>query len=342
MRAVLLSAAAAVSLGAAAPQLAQHVLPDPYLKLTAWTFLAPHGWSVAGGVSWNPKGSPWYNTVLTVRNPRGSEEYHRFPTFMFAQTGNPVLANGAEIRPVLDPVQAILQVLAPRCRPEVQQLRVVASEPLPRLADSAVAEARAFSLPLLRAGSARVHVEYLLGGRPMEEMLYCTTASFQMRGLVSWMIDKAFSYRAEKGRLREAFPLLGTIAASLAENPQWVAARRQAMARMVAAATRPPATAAGRLSILDVSRSMARDQDSFLKGLDSSFSARLNSPGLNAWSEAYRGVQTLHNPATGRAVTVENGYQRYFQDNLGRIYGSNDRIGDPYVNYKISATELNP
>jgi len=341
-RAPLAVLLAVLTLRAAPPQLQQHALPDPLLHMTAWTFLAPAGWALDGGVSWNPRGTPWYNTVLTVRNPNGSEEYRRFPVFMFAQTSMPILANGAEIRPVLDPVQAIQQIVAPRCRPESRQGKVVAVERLPKLAEPAVAEARRYHIPIVQAGGARVLMEYPLQGRTMEEMFYCTTFAYQIQGMVGWMIDKAFSYRAEKGRLKDAFPVLGTIAASLLEKPQWVEARRQAMARMVAASTRPPQTApSGRLSILDVSKSMARDQDSFLKGVDASFSARLNSPGLHAWSEAYRGTTTLHTP-TGTAVTVQNGYQRYFQDNLGRIYGSNDVIGDPYVNYKMNVTELQP
>ena len=334
--------AAALALDAAPPQLVQHTLPDPYLRMTAWTFLAPAGWTLDGGVTWNPRGTPWYSTALTVRNPNGTEEFRRFPSFMFAQTSQPILANGAEIHPVLDPVQAIRQIIAPRCRPESRQGKVVAVERLPKLVEPTVAEARTYHIELLQAGGARVLMEYPLQGRTMEEMFYCTTFAYPMQGMVGWVIDKAFSYRAEKGRLKDAFPVLGTIAASLLENPQWVEARRQAMARMVAASTRPPQTpSGGRLSILDVSRSMARDQDAFLKGVDASFSARLNSPGLNAWSEAYRGTTTLQNPSGG-AVAVPNGYQRYFQDNLGRVYGSNDLIGDPYVNYHMNVTELKP
>ena len=119
----------------------------------------------------------------------------------------------------------------------------------------------------------------------MEEMFYCTTFSYQLQGMVGWMIDKAFSYRAEKGRLKDAFPVLGTIAASMTENPQWVAARRQVMSRMVASATRPPQTSTGRLSILDVSRNMSKDQESFLKGLDSSSAPASTAP---AWTPGAR------------------------------------------------------
>lgn len=339
-RPILVGAWTSLGLLAQAPTLRQYTLPDPYLRLTAWTFLAPEGWALEGGVSWNGRGTPWYKTVLTVRNPKGSEEYRRFPVFMFAQTATPVLANGAELLPVMEPAQAIQRILLPRCRPEIRQPRIVGVELLPGMAEETRAEARAFRLPLIRAASARMLVEYTLDGRPMEEMVYCTTASFQLPGMVSWMIDKAFSCRAGQGRLKAALPVLGTIAASLRENPQWVEARRQQMARMVAAATRPPQTSsASGPSILDVSRSMARNQDAFLKGVDASFSARLNSPGLNAWSEAYRGTSTIQAPG-GTAVTVPNGYQRYFQDNLGRVYGSNDVIGDPYVDYHMNVTEL--
>ena len=333
-------ALATLGLMGQAPSLRQFTLPDPFLRMTAWTFLAPEGWAMEGGVSWTGRSNPWYNTVLSVRNPRGSEEFRRFPVFMFAQTQNLGLANGAELAPVMNPAEALQRVILPRCRPEIRQPRIVAVEPLPKLAEVTVNEARGFGLALLQVATVRMLVEYSLNGRPMEEMFYCTTAAFQNHGLITWMTDKAFSYRAEKGKLKAAFPVLGTVAASLRESPQWVSARRQEMARMVAAATRPPQTSSGGgLSILDVSRSMSKNQDHFLKGLDASFSARLNSPSSQAWSDAYRGTTTMQT-STGTNVSVSNGYQRYFQDNLGRVYGSDDVISDPYVNYHMNVTEL--
>ena len=79
---------------------------------------------------------------------------------MFAWTQYPPLANGAEIRPVLDAVQSIQQIVAPRGRPESRQGRVVASERLPKLAEPVLEEARRYHIPLLQANAARVLMEY--------------------------------------------------------------------------------------------------------------------------------------------------------------------------------------
>jgi hypothetical protein len=328
------------------PKLAQYSVPDPYLQCPAWTFIAPADWVKEGGVVWTGSSRPsMYYTTLSVRNPSGPEEFRLFPIFLFIDTANPLLANGVEMRPYVDNVASVIrEVLIPRCRPEVGQFRIVRSESLPAIASEAVARARAVGVIGAQARAVRMLVEYAASGRPIEEMFYCTIVAGSAGGVVTWTVDRAFSYRSEKGKLKADMPLFGTIAASLQENPRWVAARRQELQRIVASRSRPPATSAGTRgpSILDVSKQMSRDNDSFLSGVDASFSARLNSPGLDAWHNAQMGTNPMVNPTTNERIDVSNGYLRYFQDNLGRGYGSNDVIGDPYVNYGINATELTP
>lgn len=324
--------------------LVQYSIPDPYLRCTAWTFVAPYGWDIRGGVGWTGHLSPAYYTTLSVRNPHGSEEFTFFPVFIFSASSSPFMPAMNEVRPLTDPATCIREVLVPRCRPEIHSGRAVSTERLPDLEKAARERCRMYGMAGAQADAARLLLEYTLGSFPVEEMYYCTTVASQTMAGVIWCIDRAFSYRAEKGKLQKAFPLLGTIAASMQENPQWVQARQRELSRLVAAMSPPPrlAPGGGGPSILDVSRKMARDQDDFLRGVDQSFAARLNSPGLDAWSQAFRGVSPMENPVTGQQIDVHNGYLRYFEDNLGRVYGSNDMIGDPYVNYHINATELQP
>jgi hypothetical protein len=324
------------------PKLVQYTLPDPYLNCTAWTFVAPDDWTKEGGVSWTGGLSPAYSTALSVSKPKSLQEFRLFPIFIFADTPIPIMANGAEIRRYSDAKACIRDILIPRCRKEAGQVRITASENLPALSEEAISRARALNLTAPRASAARMLVEYAIGDQQVEEMFYCIVVSAKSPGIVTWAIDRAFSYRAEKGKLKHEMPLFGSIAASLQESDQWVSARRRELQRIVNSRTRPPVLSSGSRgpSILDVSRQMSRDNDQFLKGVDQSFSARLNSPGLAAWHEAQTGSSAMTNPTTGENVSVSNGYLRYFQDNLGRVYGTNDVIGDPYVNYGINATEL--
>lgn len=99
---------AAVAEGAAPPapqgvaqvQLGQLWMPDPYLGIPAWTFVAPADWQLHGGVVWTGRLLPLaYYTDLRIDDPRGPEEVRLFPSTIFVETANPMLAAGREIAP---------------------------------------------------------------------------------------------------------------------------------------------------------------------------------------------------------------------------------------------------
>lgn len=341
--AILLSGLAASVLAETKVELGQYALPDLHLNCTAWTFVAPSDWKKEGGVVWTGTLSPAYYTELKVKRPDGSREFRYYPVVTFAQTNNPALAENNEMRRYASPEQCIREIIIARNRRELRDYKIVAGEAVPEMAAETLKRAQAYGLRDAKTEAYRLRIEYDLGGKPQEEVYYCVNVLVPSVVTPLWAIDKAFSYRAEKGQLKEAFPILGTIAASMTESPTWKLRRRTEMQRIANyMAPPPPPTTTGRLNILDVSKSMARDNDDFLRGVDRSFQSRLNSPGQQAWSHAFRGTQTMENPATGQQKDVASGYLRYYQDNLGRIIGSNDMINDPYVNYGISVTELQP
>jgi hypothetical protein len=327
-------------------QLGQYALPDTYLRCTAWTFVAPMNWKMEGGVFWlgrlNP--GPAYQNTLVIRDPGGNQEFRLHPIFMFVQTNNRMLVGEYEIQAVMDPPTCITRIILPRCRPEARNVRVIAWEMLPGMAAQAVEQARASGLAgagSMRMNSARLLVEYAVNGMPMEEMIYCTiSAMVGQSGVTTWATDRTFSYRAEKGKLQAAMPVLGTIGSSLQENPQWVANRRQKLQQLVAANSRPPVTSAssGGLSILDVSRQMARNQDSFLRNVDASIAARDRVADVSG--SVARTTQLAQDPVLGEQLEVGNGYLHYYRDYYGRILGSDLNAADFYTTYHINATEL--
>lgn len=327
-------------------QLGQYALPDPYLHCMAWTFVAPVEWKREGGVYWTGSLTPGpaYSTTLSIRNPEGTQEFTLYPIFMFVQTDYAPQAGGIEIQRLMDPPTCIRQIILPRCRRDVRDVQTIASEPLPKLAEQTIEQARASGLAGIQGAlvtSARMLVEYTVQGTRMEEMIYCTVAAMPgPMGSVSWGVDRAFSYRAEKGKLRDAMPILGTIGSSLKENSQWVASRRQRLQQLVAARSQPPRTTlnSGGPSILDVSRKMARDQDDFLRSTDASIAARDRASGV--YGSVPRNTQLTRDPVLGEQVEVENGYLHYYRDYYGRVYGSDLNATDFYTQYHISATEL--
>jgi hypothetical protein len=324
--------------------LRQYSLPDTYLQCTAWTFVAPADWSKEGGVTWTGRllPGPAYSTRLSVRD--ATREFRLFPTYMFVETYGPTVAPGAEIAPVLSPADCAQQIILKRCRPEAVGVRLVRSEELPQLAKETVAQARASGLAAIstmRVRSGRVLVEYTAGGNPMEEMVYCTVVDAPgSAGARLWTNERTFSYRAPKGQLKDAMPILGTIGRSLKESPQWVALRRQKLQQIVAANSAPPRTDPGRLSILDVSKKMARDQDDFLRGMDSSIAAQDRA--ITAAGRLGRDTQMMQDPVLGDDVEVGNGYLHYYRDYYGQVHGSDLNASDFYTTYRTNVTELQP
>ncbi len=128
------------------------------------------------------------------------------------------------------------------------------------------------------------------------------------------------------------------IAGSLRENQAWVQARGRQLRAMI-----PPATPPGNrsLSILDVSRSISRNNDQFLKNIDAINKQRLNTTASDGWTRAFRNTERQVNPTTGEEMDVAGGYLQYYQDYSGRIYGSNDPT-DFYQQLKIRGTLLEP
>lgn len=310
-------------------ELRQYALPDSYLRCTAWTLVAPADWVKEGGVVWTGRAllGRAYSTELSIHDT--AREFRLFPTFMFVETRGAVIAPGAEIAPVLSPVECVEKIILKRCRPEATGVRVVWSDVLPQLTKEAVALAKASgleSIDPLRVRSSRVLVEYTAGGREMEEMVYCTVVDAPgAENVRVWANERTFSYRAQKGKLKDSMALLGTIGRSLKENPRWIALRRERVQQLAAADVLPPRMP-GWMGIVDVSPKAAREQDEFLKGVDGSAAAE-------DWAI----------PAAGKLgaddTDIGSGYLRYYRGYSRQVHRTGLGESDPYTSYPTSATQ---
>lgn len=327
--------------------LVQYVIPDPHLRMTAWTLVAPRDWKVDGGVSWIGKldPPPAYVTQIVAFAPDGSASFMTLPLFFFMQTDNPMFAGRSEIVPVMDSKNCIERVILPRCRGQAQNVKVIGYEALPKLAERTQRNAALAGLnpANLKIDAGRALVEYTFNGNAYEEFVYCSVVATPAPGGVLWCTDEVFAYSAPKGKLKAAMPVLGTIAASVRRNPVWAQACRQELAKIVAANSRPPQVAAGsggQLSILDVSKSMARDQDSFIKGLNASAAQRDHALSISHGN--ILGQQPMYDPVLGEPVNVPNGYINYYRDYYGVVHGSDLNATDFYTTYQINTTQLTP
>jgi hypothetical protein len=335
--------AGSVSPAASTPTLGQYAMPDPFLHLSAWTFVAPVDWKRSGGVYWTGRLAPLaYYSALTVANPKGSEQLQMFPIAVFAATQNQLWAAGRPMSPYLQPDECVQRILLPKYRAQARNLKVLAIDQQPRqLLAEAGARLRTQAAAQCDVRAARVLVEYQEGGRQMREMFFCTLmAPPAGRGPTVWCIERALGLRAEKDEFERAYRVLGLIASSLRENQSWVLARGRQLRTMI-----PPPTShstgsgSGGPSILDVSRSISRNNDEFLKNIDSINTARLSSPASDGWSRAFNNTERVVNPSTGEEMSVTGGYLQYYQDYAGRIYSSNDPT-DFYLQTKIGGAVL--
>ena len=103
--------------------------------LEAFSFLMPVDWLFNGGLIWildNP-GMP-ATAAFTVSNSKGAEEFEVFPNQPFFWTTNQQLLGmfpsgsryfGNEVQPVMNASQALQQIVLPRFRNHVGNLRVI-------------------------------------------------------------------------------------------------------------------------------------------------------------------------------------------------------------------------
>jgi hypothetical protein len=321
--------------------LGQFVLSDPVLGMNAWTFVAPADWKRSGGVYWTGQLIPIaYYSKLTVVNPTNRDQFELFPTLIFVATDNPLWAGGRPTSPFLQADESVTRILLPRFRPQARNVKVLSvDKQAAQLITEARVRARTQGVLGCEIRAARVCVEYEEANATFREMFFCTLAAPPPTGAgpLVWCVERAFGLRVEKARFESSYRLLGLIASSLRENQDWVLARGRRLRAMIPPPT--PTQGSGSPSILDVSRSISRNNDQFLKNIDAIHTQRLNSPASDGWTRAFRNTDLRQNPTTGEQIEVSGGYLQYYQDYSGRIYGSNDPT-DFYQQLKIGGTVL--
>jgi hypothetical protein len=324
------------------------VVRDPAVNdLEAFRLLVPAGWRSEGGVVWAHTMSTLATAALRVWDPRGAQALELMPSepYVWAQGGIPYFNPGQiylgnRVWPVIEDPAAFVSQYAPHVAPRLREAKVVGQVPLPEVA-------RAIAPTVLEPGvpkevrAARVRFEYVDHGKAIHEDVYCAlvyATSPMSPGVVFWQPVRLYSFRAEKGHLDSAAPLMHTMVSSLRIGRDWYAAYmyvvqlwQQNMLQGI--------RSAGELSryIAGVSEDMRRMSREAYENQQ-----RANDRAMRGFGEYIRGVETYHNPIEGRAVELPHGYRDAWVSGNNEYILSNDPSFNPNVGDTRNWTRMRP
>ena len=313
----------------------------------AFSFLMPVDWRFNGGLFWiqdNP-GMP-ATAAFTVSNTKGTEEFEVFPNQPFFWSSNQQLLNmlptgskyfGSEVKPMMNAKQAMHQVVLPRFRNHVGNLRVVKDEPVPELAKAVAAKAQEQGGVILNFDASKVRIEYTLNDRSMEEEIYAVVESYsfpiQAWGSIkyntNWTVDNIFSYKAEKGKLEAASRIFETITYSFQVNKYWYNKYVQLVEYLIKGQIQQIH------NIGDFSRKLAQMSDEIREDNLRSWENRqaVSDRIAEDFSQYVRGVDEYYDPIEGRPVELPSGYDNAWTNANGEYIIS----GDPNYNPNIGS-----
>ena len=329
------------------------------VPVAAFVLLAPAGWSVRGGISWQAAPCPLHMIVAraAVVSPDGQYSLEFFPTQTWSWTSDR-MANDLAVRlaaagtacparPAMNAADALQQVYLPAFRPGSQVLEVRGDPALTaellraRQGDTALygPQARVWADAArlrLRTGGSE---EWLVGGLTI--MAYPTpSASMAMEGVLGSdtrfdsVMSVSFAFRAPAGQLDASGPLLAAMLASVRINPAWQAAAAKVLIAVGQAQLK------GAIERARIWReAMQEIGDARMQTWWRSQEAQDRTS--YAFSQTLRGVQTYLEPGGG-AVELPSGYASAWTNGLGEYVLSPTPGISPGASLPGQWTELQP
>lgn len=303
----------------------------------AFSFLAPVGWEVEGGLVWRAHPSMPAVVAVRVRNPKGLEQFEAFPTVgfswggMLAQTvfqqGSNYLGNEVQ-PPVRDALDYLKRRHLPRTRGSVGA-RVVTEEALPKLAEAArAAEPAPPGTPPMTFTAGRVRIAYELGGQPVEEDFYCVLNHMPLpaANMTLQIADKLHGVRAAKGQLDAATKVFETMIHSTRLNLAWFNQYVQVCQALTQIQMRS-IRAAG-----EISRIISQNHREISDMIRQSYETRQASQDrINKnWSQYMRGVDE-YQEAGGSRVELPSGYNNAWVNGRGEYLVTDSHLFNPNV-----------
>ena len=320
------------------------------IGIEAFRMLIPVEWEFEGGINWvldNP-GMP-ATAGFRAYDPKGREEFEVFPNQSFFWTNNQMLFSmfpvgsryfGNEVRPPVNPADAIKQIIIPRFRSNTKGLRVISEKSLSDLSGTPGAGTQAQPGVSVSAQGAKVRIGYELNGTQMEEEIYAVVESymFQMQTMggvvtnINWMVDYIFSFKTEKGEFENSAKTFQTVAHSFKLNPRWFNKYSQVVESLIQGQIRQIQ------SIGQLSRIISQTNNEISDMMMESYNNRqkVNDRIANDFSQYIRGVDEYSDPNKGAAVELPSGYDNAWSNNLGEYMLSDDPNFNPNIHSNLN------
>lgn len=319
----------------------------------AFSFLMPAGWRFDGGVKWVLDNPVMPATGrFTARNPTAPEALEMFPNQALFWTNNQMLLGmfpvgsryfGAEVRPVVGSEKALREIVLPRFRGNVSNLKVVSQKSLPELAKALGAGK---SQPGVKTfgNAAKIRIEYVQNGVPIEEEIVAVVEGFSfpiqtMQGMVTntnWFVDHIFACKAPKGRLDADAPLYQAMLMSFRVNPQWYNKYTQVVDQLIRAQVRQ-IQSVGELSRI-ISRTNNEISDSMMKSYQER--EKVYDRISENVSENIRGTEHYQNPFEDRTVELPSRYEHVWTNANGEYVFTDNPNYNPNVGSNTRWEEL--
>ena len=355
-RLALLAAAMAGSVARADDQVfVPYRYVDPAAGIEAFRLLVPKGWKVQGAITWSANPALPAQSRFRFHDPASAAEMNLFPTQSYFWTDNRLflgtnppgtLRLGTLVAEPVDLRTAFQRIVLPEARKGVAGLRVVREAKVPELAEIA----RGPPTPGVRASAdaGRVRVEYLEGGKAMEEEFFAAVSHFVMDQPGSalsgpsfidyWYVDDVFSFRAEKGRLDGRSRIFKTMIYSLKVNPRWFAKVVHVKEELVQQAIR------GIHAVGRVGESVARAGSEMRQEQMRDWQRRQEVQDRIArnFSDNIRGVDRFHDPHAGKEVELPSGYGMAWANDLGEYVVTDNPNFNPNVGSNLHWEPMKP
>ena len=318
--------------------------------IEAFRFLMPTDWQFEGGIKWllDRPGAP-ASAHFRVFNPAGTEALEVFPNQPFFWTDNPLIQSvspvgsryfGNEVLPPAEALEVLKNVVIPRYRTGVADLKIVQEQALPELAKALAPPTQQAPGVSSSSTGAKVRLEYQQDEVPMEEEIYgvveCVFFSspsiYGVTTNVVWTAEYLFALKAQKGTLDSQAPLFQTMVFSFRLNPQWFSKYIQLTEMLIQNQIRQIH------NIGELSRYISQTSNEISDMMMDSYNQRqaVYDRISTDFSQMIRGVDEYYDPVSQTPVELPTGYTNAWVNGLGEYVLSDNPNFNPNLGSNLT------
>jgi hypothetical protein len=313
----------------------------------AFRILAPAGWKLHGGLTWNAALANLVTADLSITAPDDSAGFYVHPSPMFVsgqieyQWPRGQLYLGMIVMPIPNsPVEFLQQIVLPQQRAEASNLRLLEHEDLPAWAGS-IAATNTQSGSSTRGFGVRARFAYTENGQNWQEDFYCVVLVSRPQmgpSALYWLAERNLSVRALAGKLDAIKPLANVFVNSFRVERSWYGRFVKIQQQWIAAQQQGIANAGA------LSRAISRSNDQFNQALMQSWNERQKAEDRanREFSEYIRGSENYYDPVKETSVELPGGYDHVWTNVMGEYILSNDAGFDPNMDSNLNWEAINP